>query len=437
MDPKRTRKAQKGDAQRQHTKAPVSGGDAPTRQGSPRALSGGGGGGKSATSPHTHSEAMERVERKANSVLFTPPNTSTPRGRSQERETAPLHRERTPVAAKKSEEPKETTHQRRRSETSSREPSPRPPTPPARARSPSPSSFLNDLFATLPDDDEEEPARGNSPVRTNDSNLLKEWSRIPKNFHLPTFESRRDDVLDFLEAIEHTFDVWGIQEDRARIKFMWAQCRDTTSRVWFKEHMESFGTYDSFCKEFVRRFASHTARRDALKSLRDIRQTGDPRGFVTAFERVMENLTRFGLHIDEEELIIFIQLAVNDSVRDGLDWSRYRTAHEALTKIASLSSARPRDDSHHSSRSRDETQHSRDTPARKIHAPETKRAPHKDRHEDRRPSGTFQRDGDRRCFSCGSDQHLRADCPQQGSASVPFNKGNGHHQGNGPRPRRF
>ena len=436
MDPRRTRKAQKGDAQRQHTKAPVSGGDAPTRHGSPRALSGGGGGGKSATSPHTLSEAMEKVlERKANSVLFTPPNTSTPRGRSQQRETTALHRERTPVAAKKNEEPEEARQQRRRSETPSREPSPCPPTPPARARSPSPSSFLDELFGTLPDDDEE-PARGTSPVRTDNSrSLLKEWSRIPKNFHLPTFESRRDDVLDFLEAMEHTFDVWGIQEDCARIKFMWAQCRDTTSRVWFKEHMDSFD-YNSFCKEFVRRFASHTARRDALKSLRDIRQTGDPRGFVTAFERVMENLTRFGLHIDQEELIIFIQLAVTDSVRDGLDWSLYKTAHDALTKIASLSSARPRDDSHHSNRPRNETHHSRDTPARKTHAPETKHAPHKDRNEDRRPGGTFQRDGDRRCFSCGSDQHLRADCPHQ-PAGVPFNKGNGHRQGNGPRPRRF
>lgn len=261
--------------------------------------------------------------------------------------------------------------------------------------------------------------------------LQREWRRIPRNFSLVTFNGSKSDVLPFLDGLTHAFDTWGI-DPRAQVQFAFAQLRDEAARTWMKKNpTDDFG---SFRRKFVQRFGSHTLRRDALRALRDIRQVGvGNQGFVAAFERVLEELERHNLIIEDGVLLIFLQLAVNERVRDAVEWESFSTVRTALNKIANLTSGQGEAMSRaHLPRSGQNGVTARTAPA--SHQQPPRRFPS----EAQGSNGGIPR---RQCHGCGSEDHFIAHCPhRQGrtppTGNVPFNNGRGH-QGNGRRPKRW
>jgi hypothetical protein len=257
--------------------------------------------------------------------------------------------------------------------------------------------------------------------------LLEEWRRVPRNFTLPTFHGAREEVLPFVDSLLHTFETWGI-DPRAQVQFAFAQIRDRTARDWMKRNPTT--DFATFRRRFVERFGSHTLRRDALRALRDIRQTGGSnQGFVAAFEHVLEELAHHDLRIGEQELLLFLQLAVCERVRDAIEWN-FASVRDALNRIANLTSGQ----TEHAPR----TQAPRSTtpgPATRAPPPVPPQPPFR-RHYPSPQSGEAPR---RRCHGCGAEDHLIAHCPQTRHTSpagrVPFNNGRGH-QGNGHRPKR-
>lgn len=269
---------------------------------------------------------------------------------------------------------------------------------------------------------------------TRDPRLIEEWKRVPRNFILPTFEGGKENVLPFLDGLLHTFETWSIAPE-VQVQFAFAQVRDRTARDWMKKNpTRDFATFRS---KFLERFGSHTLRRDALRALRDIRQTGNSnQGFVAAFEHVLEELEHHNLILGEPELLLFLQLAVNERVRDALEWRDFDNVRAALHKIANLAAGQtytaPRSE-----------------PPRGVHhSPAARIPPATSRQQMPRrfPSGQHGASGGpqpRRCHGCGSEDHLIAQCPQAShgppAGRVPFNNGRGHQgsQGNGNRPRRW
>lgn len=255
-----------------------------------------------------------------------------------------------------------------------------------------------------------------------DDMLQREWRKIPRNYQLPSFDGRKEEVLSFLDGLEHAYDTWGINPS-AHVRIAFAQCRDSAARRWMKSnHYEDFNTFRT---KFTERFGSHTLRRDALRALRDIRQIGAGcQGFVTAFERVLEGLDRHNLNIGDHELLVFLELAVNEKVRDALDWASFTSTRAALHKIANLSLGQA---SESTPRPQQAPRDHRDGPAARA-APQ----PHQ-------PSpAQSQGTAPRRCHSCGSEDHLRAQCPRNAPPPhVPFNNGRGHQGNVSRRPGRL
>jgi hypothetical protein len=278
------------------------------------------------------------------------------------------------------------------------------------------------------DNTEEWEASTQDRENSKESLLQREWRRVPRNFTLPTYSGGKDGVLPFIDGLVHTFETWSI-DPRVQVQFAFAQLRDRTARDWMKRNPT--GDFPTFSRRFTERFGSHTLRRDALRALRDIRQTGGSnQGFVAAFESVLEELEHHNLTIGEAELLLFLQLAVNERVRDALEWRDFGSVRAALNKIANLTSGQgtypaPRTQTPQANHGNQSSQRARaPTPA-----------PHQPPRFPQAGIEQFRR----RCHGCGSEDHMVAQCPQgnrtQPNGYVPFNNGRGH-QGNGYRPRR-
>ena len=141
-------------------------------------------------------------------------------------------------------------------------------------------------------------------------------------------------MLSFIDGLLHTFETWSIHPD-AQVQFAFAQVRDRTARDWMKKNPTT--DFAVFRCKFIERFGSHTLRCDALRVLRDIRQTETSnQEFVAAFEHALEELEHHNLTFGEPELLLFLQLAVNERVRDTLEWRDFDNVRSALHKIANL-----------------------------------------------------------------------------------------------------
>jgi hypothetical protein len=269
-----------------------------------------------------------------------------------------------------------------------------------------------------PDTDEER----RKPVRDipRDALLLEEWRRVPRNFSLPTFDGKKDNVLSFIDGLVHTFETWSIHPN-AQVQFAFAQIRDRTARDWMKKNPTT--DFAVFRGKFIERFGSHTLRRDALRALRDIRQIGTSnQEFVAAFEHILEELEHHNLTIGEPELLLFLQLAVNERVRDALEWRSYNSCRAVLNKIANLTSAQDEPIQHweHVPRDYDSGSTSR------ASFPPPQSSSWRLSSDVQEGRGTQRR----RCHGCGSEEHIIANCPQRNNTAFrePSNERHGHHR---------